>query len=167
MMIRFGRFSESYLTMFRCISWLLLVLLLSIGAIAEPAIVLSKRLGPPTSRILVSGSGFAPRVGVDIFFDTKDEALVVTNDGGQFRNAAITVSPSAYPGEHWVTALERDNSTAAQNPFVVFTDWPQFHVNDQHTGFNTYENILNPTNVGSLSIRWSFLTRNDVTSSQQ
>src|SRR5579872_2050050 len=54
-------------------------LLLSAMAIATPSITLSKKSGPPTSQILVSGLGFAPNVGVDIFFDTKDEALVVTN----------------------------------------------------------------------------------------
>ena len=43
---------------------------------ATPRINLSTRSGPPTSRILVSGQGFEPNVGVDIYFDTEDEALV-------------------------------------------------------------------------------------------
>jgi hypothetical protein len=49
---------------------------------ATPSITFSKKSGPPTSRILVSGRGFKPNVGVDIYFDTKDEALVVTNSKG-------------------------------------------------------------------------------------
>ncbi|HTZ95354.1 MAG TPA: hypothetical protein VMB18_03080 [Terriglobales bacterium] len=41
-------------------------LLLSATAFAAPSITLSKKTGPPTSEILVSGSGFEPNVGVDI-----------------------------------------------------------------------------------------------------
>ena len=64
-------------------SFVVLALLLSsVIASAAPSIALSKRSGPPTSRIQVSGSGFEPNVGVDIFFDTKDKALVVTNGMG-------------------------------------------------------------------------------------
>jgi hypothetical protein len=47
-------------------------------ASTAPSITLSKKSGPPTSQILVSGLGFEPNVGVDIFFDTTDEALGVT-----------------------------------------------------------------------------------------
>ena len=43
-------------------------------ASAAPSIILSKKSGPPTSKILVSGRGFEPNVGVDIYFDTKDKA---------------------------------------------------------------------------------------------
>jgi hypothetical protein len=51
-------------------------LLASAATSAAPCITLSKKSGPPTSQILVSGRGFEPNVGVDIYFDTKDEALV-------------------------------------------------------------------------------------------
>src|ERR1700686_2037004 len=74
---------------------------------ASPSIHLAKRTGPPTSGILVSGRGFGPNVGVDIFFDTKDEALVVTDGKGEFDDAGIFAPRSAHPGQHWVTALER------------------------------------------------------------
>ena len=68
-----------------------------------------QRVGPPTSRILVSGSGFEPNVGVDIFFfDTKDKTLIVTNGKGEFHDARIYAPGSAHPGEHWVTALEME-----------------------------------------------------------
>ena len=93
---------------------------------AAPCITLSKKSGPPTSKILVSGRGFEPNVGVDIYFDTKDEALVVTNGQGGFDNARIQAPGGAYPGQHWVTALERNNDKGAQKPFLVQTDWRQF-----------------------------------------
>src|SRR5580700_7304374 len=77
-------------------------------ASAAPSITLPRKTGPPTSRILVSGRGFEPHVGVDIYFDTKDEALVVTNGQGEFNNAKVQAPRSALPGQHWVTALERN-----------------------------------------------------------
>src|SRR3979490_1516841 len=101
-------------------SFVLLALFLhSIIASAAPSITLSKKSGPPTSRILVSGRGFESNVGVDIFFDTKDKALVVTNGKGEFDNARVFAPRSASPGKHWVTALERNNDKGAQRSFLV------------------------------------------------
>jgi hypothetical protein len=54
---------------------------------------------------------------VDIFFDTKDKALVVTNGKGEFHDAGIYAPRSARPGKHWVTALERNNDKGAQQVF--------------------------------------------------
>ena len=88
-------------------------LLLGGIASAAPSITLSKKSGPPTSRFLVSGRGFKPNVGVDIFFGTKDKALVVTNGKGEFHDARIHVPPSARPGKHWGTSLERNNAKGA------------------------------------------------------
>jgi hypothetical protein len=109
-------------------SLILVLALFASTALAAPTIVLSKKIGPPTSKILVSGSGFEPNVGVDIYFDTKDEALVVTNNEGEFHHAAIHAPHEAKPGKHWVTALERNHDTGDQEPFVVYTNWSQFSV---------------------------------------
>jgi hypothetical protein len=123
-------------------------LLFSTTASAAPSITLSKHVGPPTSQILVSGRGFEPNVGVDIFFDTKDEALVVTNSEGKFHHAGAYAPRSAHPGKHWVTALERNNDKGAQEPFLVQADWSQFHFDADGTRLNPYENELNPNSVG-------------------
>jgi outer membrane protein assembly factor BamB len=122
---------------------------------AAPSITLSKKSGPPTSRILVSGRGFEPNVGVDIFFDTKDKALVVTNGKGEFHDAPIYAPRSARPGEHWVTALERNNDKGAQEAFLVQTNWSQFHFDADGTRLNPYENVLNPGSVGKLDVKWT------------
>jgi len=132
---------------------------------AAPCITISKKSGPPTSQILVSGRGFEPNVGVDIYFDTKDEALVVTNGKGEFKDAKAYAPRSARPGQHWVTALERNNDKGAQKPFLVQTDWPQFHFTADGTRLNPYENVLNPRNVRRLSLRWTYNTGNVVYSS--
>jgi len=73
-------------------------LLLSIACIAQPTIALSVATGPPTTKLLVSGSGFDPYSAVDIYFDTKDEALAVTDGNGAFGKIGITVPGSAKPG---------------------------------------------------------------------
>jgi len=130
-------------------------LLLLGTALAAPSITLSKKTGPPTSKILVSGSGFEPNVGVDIYFDTRDETLVVTDGNGDFQDAKIHAPQSALPGEHWVTALERNNDKGDQEPFVVFTNWPQWHFSPDNDGLNGYENMLSPLTVGNLTKRWS------------
>src|SRR6202521_683144 len=140
-------------------------LLFSEIASAAPSISLSKKSGPPTSKILVSGGGFKPNVGVDIFFDTKDKALVVTNGEGEFRNAGIYAPRRARPGEHWVTALERNNDKGAQEPFVVQTNWSQLGFDADGTRLNAYENVLNPKAAGSLDLNWSYTTGSGVFSS--
>ena len=134
-------------------------------ALAAPSITLSKKVGPPTSKILVSGGGFEPNVGVDIFFDTKDEALVVTNNEGKFHNAPIHAPRSAKPGEHWITALERNNDKGDQEPFVVFTNWSEYRFSPERTGQNPYENVLNPLTTRNLDLKWSYHTSNIIYSS--
>lgn len=37
-------------------------------------------------------------------------------------------------------------------------NWSQFRFNPEHTGSNPFENILNPTTVGSLDVQWKFRT---------
>jgi outer membrane protein assembly factor BamB len=128
-------------------------------ASAAPSISLSKNSGPPTSRILVTGSGFEANVGVDIFFDTKDKALVVTNRKGEFHDARIYAPRSAHPGQHWVTALERNNDKGAQEPFLVQTNWSQFRFSPEHDAVNPFENVLDPHTVGGLGVKWTYNTQ--------
>jgi len=137
---------------FLLVAWLLL----DGKASAAPSITLSKKSGPPTSKILVSGRGFKSSVGVDIFFDTKDKALVVTDRKGEFHGARIHVPRRAFPGRHWVTALERNNDKGAQEPFLVQTNWSQLGFDADGTRLNPYENVLNPKTAGSLDLKWSY-----------
>jgi outer membrane protein assembly factor BamB len=135
---------------------LFLICFLLVGvANAAPSITLSKKSGPPTSKLLVSGHGFKPNVGVDIYFGTKDEALAVTNGKGEFDDAKVYALRSARPGKHWVTALERNNDKGAQQPFLVQTNWSQFRFEADHEGVNPFENVLNPRTVGDLDLKWS------------
>jgi outer membrane protein assembly factor BamB len=136
-------------------------LLLSGVSSAAPSVTLSKKNGPPTSQILVSGRGFEPNVGVDIYFDTKDEALVVTDGQGKFDKAKAYAPRQARPGQHWVTALERNTDKGAQQSFMVFTDWPQFGFDPVLSGLNPYENVLGKNNVADLDVAWTYTLRTD------
>ncbi len=60
-----------------------IVVLLAAGVCyGKPAVSLSPKSGPPTSKLLVSGSGFKPHAAIDIYFDTKDEAKAIANGSG-------------------------------------------------------------------------------------
>ena len=123
-------------------------------------VAITPTVGPPTTTVSVSGSGFDPYAAVDIYFDTTDLARVVTNGSGIFPQIAIQVPASALPGTHWITAVERygKNIKAAQTPFLVRTDWAQFHFSPDHKGVNPYENVLSPVTVGRMDLRWSYYT---------
>jgi outer membrane protein assembly factor BamB len=140
-------------------------LLLCGVASAAPSISLSKKSGPPTSKILVSGRGFEPNVKVDILFDTKDKAFVVTNGKGRFNDARIYAPRGARPGEHRVTALQRNNNKRAQKPFLIQTDWSQFGFDPDGNRLNPFENVLNPRTVANLQLKWKYVTGGFVDSS--
>src|ERR1022692_1014585 len=102
---------------------------------------------------------------VDIYFDTTDLALTVTNSSGSFSGIKILVPASALPGTNWVTGVARVSGDAAQTPFNVRTNWAQFNFATNHNGLNPYENVLSPSTVGNLGLRWSYPTGNRVASS--
>ena len=150
-----ARMGSQPITFFACL--FIACLFLSTMAIAAPSITLSRKTGPPTIGIRVSGSGFAPNAKVDIFFGAKDEVLVVTDGQGEFKDARIHAPRNARPGEHRVEALERDNGKRAHEPFLVQTDWRQLHREDM-TRLNPFENVLNPKTARNLGLKWSYAT---------
>ena len=134
-------------------------------ASAAPSISLSNKSGPPTSRVLVSGRGFQANVIVDIYFDARDEKLVVSDGNGTFDHVEIHAPRSARPGEHWVTAREAKNNERARKPFLVQTNWSQFGFTPKGRRVNAYENVLSLGNVGTLELKWTYKTAGFVSSS--
>ena len=128
-----------------------------------PALTLSPTVGPPTSSVSVSGSNFGHYEGVDVYFDTTDEALASTNVQCLF-SITISIPSEAVPGTHWITAVGRHSGPSAQASFLVQTDWTAFHNLPTHTGINPYENVLSPTNVGKLDTSWSATTGSSISS---
>jgi len=128
-------------------------------------IALSKTVGPPKSTLAVSGTKFGATEALDIFFDLADLAIAATDGSGNFAGFVISVPASAVPGTHWVTAVGRHSGLAAQKPFLVQTDWPQFHRTTNHKGYNPVENVLSPSTVGGLTESWIVTTGDLVESS--
>jgi outer membrane protein assembly factor BamB len=136
------------------------------NASAAPMIWINPVVGPPTSTVLVSGRGFDPYAAVDIYFDTMNLALTVTDGQGGLGTAPapdggssgipIIIPRDAVPGTHWITAVERYRIKAVQTPFLVRADWTQFRFKPDHKGFNPYENILTSDTVASLGLHWNY-----------
>jgi outer membrane protein assembly factor BamB len=130
-----------------------------------PMIWITPSAGPPTSRVLVSGSGFDPYAAVDVYFDLTDLALTVTDGKGGFgtapspnggsRGIPIAIPKDALPGTHWITAVERYGIKAAQTQFLVRADWAHYQFGPDRKGFNPYEGVLNPDTVGGLRLHWA------------
>jgi outer membrane protein assembly factor BamB len=123
------------------------------------------RSGQPASTVLVSGTGFTAGEGVDVYFDTTDEALATASSTGTFSGIAVTIPASAAPGIHYVSAVGRHSGLGGQAEFVVSTDWAQFRDGVRHHGYNSTENVLSPSNVSGIDVAWSFATGNSIDSS--
>ena len=138
--------------------------LLFTSAAFSQTITLQPKIGPPTSTVEVSGSGFAPGVSIQIYFGHADEASATADASGSFSKVAMQVPASDVPSVRIVTALPASGHEA-QTTFTVYTDWRQAGFSPHRTGFNPYENVLNPSNVDGLGRLWSFNTLNPVGSS--
>src|SRR5262252_2934943 len=61
------------------------------AAVAAPRVTLSPAIGPPTTAVAVSGTGFGAYERVDVYFGTTDLALTGTGGTGRFGPVSITV----------------------------------------------------------------------------
>src|ERR1700722_2755876 len=129
-------------------------LLLSGLASATPSITLSRKTGPPTSRILVSGRGFGANVIVDIYVGPTYRTQCVTDKDGNFSDIRISVPRESRPGIHSIRAVQQPSGGTAKQPFLVRTNWSQFHFDANGRRVNPYENVLDPKTVGRLKLKW-------------
>jgi outer membrane protein assembly factor BamB len=144
----------------------IIVLSVTVAAAAAVTVTVTPNIGPPTTPLQVSGAGFPVTTAVDIYFDTTDVALAVTNASGAFSGISIQVPSAAVPGSHWVTAVaEGTSGKAAQESVTVQTNWSQFHYSALHRGRNPYENVITPTTVATIDLDWTFTTGKAITSS--
>ncbi len=125
------------------------ILLLSGFCFSQASISLSVASGPPTTKLFVSGSGFAAKAVIDIYFSSQRAAVATANGSGSFSRIAIVAPASEPPGTHRVKAVARKTGTSASAKFLVRTNWSQFHF-DNMMRWNPYENVLNVNNVGNL-----------------
>src|SRR5262249_54013497 len=114
---------------------------------------LSPSVGPPTSSVKVSGTGFGASETVSVAFDQQQVGTAATSASGAF-STTVKVPATAQPGAHAVGASGQTSRLSAQAPFTVRTDWPRFRFNQNHTGVQPFENILNAANVPMLQLAW-------------
>ena len=56
------------------------------------------------------------------------------------------------------TALAQSNPPCARASATAFVNWPQFHSDPCHTGYNPNEFLLSAGTVGSLVLDWKYTT---------
>jgi outer membrane protein assembly factor BamB len=136
-----------------------LVIAIAVSPIAtwaqtQPKLRLSKTVGPPTTKLKVSGQGFTPNVDVSIAFDSAVLARTRTDDSGTFSRVSLRVPQLATPGNHRVSGFDPAGLSGVAT-FLVQTEWPQFHFSPLHSGYNPYEFTLSAATVSGLSLSWS------------
>lgn len=133
-----------------CGTTLLLFVSLSFG---QAAIQLSKSVGPPTTKTLVSGENFPGNAEVNLYFDHVRVGQVTTDSTGSFFDAPIDVPKNALPGKHYVIGKAQLEAKAR---FLVRTNWPLYGFGSNGGRYNRFENILSPKNVDKLTLRFRY-----------
>ena len=143
---------------------------LAFGLFAAPAaavtasITLKPGVGPPTTKVSVTGSGFGASETVAVDFSAIQVATATTSPTGAF-SATFTVPKSALPGNHPVTATGDTSGLSATRNFLVRTDWAKSRFDLANSGYNPYENVIGPSNVSGLKKAWTAATDNALYSS--
>jgi outer membrane protein assembly factor BamB len=132
------------------------VLVLASVCSGQAAIQLSRSIGPPTSKTLVSGQKFPPDDEVNLYFDRLKVGQTTTDSSGSFSSASIEVPKGALPGMHHVVANAIESPIEAKARFLVRTGWPQYGFRSNGGRHNYFENVLNPKTVGKLALRFSY-----------
>src|SRR5262249_19109400 len=127
---------------------------------AAPATVsrlsVQPRHGPPTARVTVHGTGFQPGAQVTLTFGDTPVGHVDTGADGASA-VRVTVPETARPGIHAIDGSDPFGDHATTS-FLVRTEWGVFRFDHRHVGVNPYENVLTPTTVRRLRLRWQVST---------
>src|SRR5438105_12180650 len=122
---------------------------------ARASITLSKVTGPPTTTLIVEGTGFgSSETVIATFHTTTIVGTTTTSRLGSF-SLGITVPATALPGRHSIQATRRSSGLTDSHTFLVNTNWSQFGYDQAHSRTNPYENVLSRTNVSRLTLDWS------------
>jgi outer membrane protein assembly factor BamB len=123
------------------------------AAFAAPAVKVTPGTLHPNLDITASGTGFADNEAIDVYIDTSDTALVVSSATGTL-SASVLVPANTQPGKHYITAIGRKSGDAAQAAFTVSTPWQEQGFGSAGRAWNTWENTLSPSTVGTLGVLW-------------
>jgi hypothetical protein len=148
-----GRLMRTRVALAVSIAMVLVGMLTGRASAAVPALSLFPSVGPPTSSVAVNGIGFGSNETVALTFDSQQVGTAQTNPSGAF-STRITVPKTAPPGMHTVRATGQTSHLSAQASFTVRTDWTRFRFDQNHTGVQPFENVLNISNVAMLQLDW-------------
>ena len=112
------------------------------------------RAGEPATQVDLRGSGMAAFEAVELRYDGKVLGVARANAEGTFKTGDVEIPASALPGRKPIVAVGRSSGTRATVPFLVRTNWPQFHRGTFRHGEVPHENVLGPDNVAQLRMLW-------------
>ncbi|HEY1708398.1 MAG TPA: PQQ-binding-like beta-propeller repeat protein [Rhizomicrobium sp.] len=118
------------------------------------SLTVGRTSGRPGQSVSLAGSGFGKSEAIDVFVDTTDTELVVSNSAGNL-NSSVSIPASVQPGTHYLTAIGRRSGDAAQVAYNVTTAWAQEGFGVAHLSWNPYENTISSANVATLGLLWS------------
>ena len=121
---------------------------------ARAALKLGRSVGPPSTTVRARGRGFQPGEVVALDFDDLRVGSARAGGTGMF-SQDFEVPDDALPGTHEVAATGDSSGSTATTSFLVRTDWPLFHFDPANSGFDPFENVIDPSNVASLVPRWT------------
>lgn len=149
-----------------CWSWMKIVfhlfgllMLLSTAPLARSAtLTVQPRVGEPAMTVVVSGRGMAAFEEVILRYDGATLATAHTDASGSFKRGDVEIPGSALPGRRAIAAVGRSSGIRVTVPFLVRTNWPQFHHGPFRHGATPHENLLSADNVAQLKLLWSVPT---------
>lgn len=99
-----------------------------VAATSRPVIALTPATAVPGGRVDITGEGFVPYEGIDLFFDGAHRDVVTADADGLF-DARVTIGVRVVPGRHWISARGRRDAGVTQTPVDVrsaqLIGWPQ------------------------------------------
>jgi outer membrane protein assembly factor BamB len=127
-----------------------LVTLLVTGVASAATVTLHDTKGPPTATFTATGAGFTAGEAVTFSF-APGGAHTVSAGGDGSAVTTFTAPASTVPGKYPVTATGATSAQTASAVFLVRTNWAQARFGERRAGVNPFENLVNPTNVSSLT----------------
>ena len=120
-------------------------------------ITLQPQAAQPGARVQVTGHGFVPYEGVDVFVDGVHADVVTANRDGTVA-ARVTTADRAVPGRHWVSVRGRRDGVVVQAPVDVrpaaTLGWPQPGFDAGRSGAARADPWISPGTMSSIETVW-------------
>jgi outer membrane protein assembly factor BamB len=118
----------------------------------------------PGGEVTLAGSGLSPDQTESVVLSRGGQIGEVQTDmNGDFQGSFQV--PWNAPSGKGTIGLTDPNDGVISVVLVTDGDWPTFHHDATHSGYQSYETSLTPATVGSLSLKWSYSTGGAVHSS--